>query len=110
MYSLTFQGSENSYRAKDTLCSLHCFITVHEEEDDGYEHGKLKEDKLRRLSRGTSLQASSGGTPTSPRTGAWSTMKSGFFLQSSSSFFGRWSTKTANQLARRVGEATAEMD
>jgi hypothetical protein len=34
----------------------------------------------------------------------------GFFLRSSSSFFWRWLTKTTNQLARRVGEATAEMD
>jgi hypothetical protein len=76
MYSLTFLGSENSYRAKDTWDS-HCFITVHEEEDDGYVHGKLKEDKLCQLSRGTSLQASSGVTQTSPRSGTWSTMKSG---------------------------------
>jgi hypothetical protein len=36
-------------------------------------------------------------------------MEAGFFLWSSSSFFGRWSTKTANRLARRVGEAV-EMD
>jgi hypothetical protein len=34
----------------------------------------------------------------------------GFFLRSSLSFFWRWLTKTANQLARRVGEAAAEMD
>jgi hypothetical protein len=34
----------------------------------------------------------------------------GFFLRSSSSFFWRWLMKTANQLARRVGEAAAEMD
>jgi hypothetical protein len=34
----------------------------------------------------------------------------GFFLRSSSSFFWRWLTKMANQLARRVGEAAAEMD
>jgi hypothetical protein len=74
MYSLTFLVSENSYRAKDTWCSLHCFIAVHEEEGDGYVHGKLKEDKLRRRCRGTSLQASSGGTRTSPRTEAWLTM------------------------------------
>jgi hypothetical protein len=32
-------------------------------------------------------------------------MESGFFLRSSSSFFGRWLMKTANQLARRVGGA-----
>jgi hypothetical protein len=37
-------------------------------------------------------------------------MGSGFFLRSSSSFFWRWSTKTANQLTRRGGEAAAEMD
>jgi hypothetical protein len=37
-------------------------------------------------------------------------MESGFFLLSPSSFFWRWSTKMANQLARRVGGATAEMD
>jgi hypothetical protein len=110
VYSLTFLGSESSYRAKDTWGSPGCFIAVREGEDDEYVHGKLKEDKLRRLSKGTSLQASSGGTRTSPRTGAWSTMESGFFLRSSSSFFRRWSTKTANQLARRLGEATAEMD
>jgi hypothetical protein len=35
------------------------------------------------------LQASSGGTRTSPRTEAWLTMLLGFFLQSSSSFFWR---------------------
>jgi hypothetical protein len=110
MYSLTFLGSENSYREKDTRFSLHRFIVVHEEEDDGYVHGKLKKDKLRRLSRGTSLQASSGGTQTSPRTEAWSTMELGFFLRSFSSFFWRWSTKTTNQLVRRVGGAMAEMD
>jgi hypothetical protein len=77
MYSLTFLGSENPYRAKDTWNSPRYFIVVHEEEGDGYVHGKLKEDKLRRQSRGTSLQASSGGTQTSPRSGTWSTMKSG---------------------------------
>jgi hypothetical protein len=33
----------------------------------------------------------------------------GFFLRSSSSFFGRRLTKTANQLTRRVGEVE-EMD
>jgi hypothetical protein len=109
MHSLTFLGSETSYRAKDTWDSPHCFIAVHEGEDDGYVHGKVKEDKLRRLRRGTSLQASSGGTQTSPRSGTWSTMEAGFFLRSSSSFFGRRLTKTANQLTRRVGEA-AEMD
>jgi hypothetical protein len=37
-------------------------------------------------------------------------MEEGFFLRSSSSFFGRRLTKTANQLTRRVGEAAAEMD
>jgi hypothetical protein len=35
-------------------------------------------------------------------------MEAGFFLRSSSSFFGRWLTKTANQLARRVGGARQE--
>jgi hypothetical protein len=34
----------------------------------------------------------------------------GFFLRSSSSFFRRWLTKTANQLSRRVSEAAVEMD
>jgi hypothetical protein len=110
MYSLTFLGSENSYRAKHTWGSPRYFIAVHEGEDDGCVHGKLKEGKLRRLSRGTSLQASSGGTQTSPRSGTWSTMEAGFFLRSSSSFFGRRSTKTANELTRRVGEVAAEMD
>jgi hypothetical protein len=65
MYSLTFLGRKNSYREKDTWDSPHCFIAVHEEEDDEYVHGKLKEDKLCRLSRGTLLQASSEGTQTS---------------------------------------------
>jgi hypothetical protein len=109
MYSLTFLGSENSYRAKDTWDSPHCFIAVHEGEDDGYVHGKLKEDKLLQLSRGTSLQASSGGTQRSPRSWTWSTMKSGSspgLLRASPG----GGTKTANQLARRVGEAAAEMD
>jgi hypothetical protein len=110
MYSLAFLGSKNSYRAKDTWDSPRYFIAVHEGENDGCVHGKLKEGKLRRLSRGTSLQASSGGTQTSPRSETWSTMEAGFFLRSSSSFFGRWSAKTANQLTRRVGEAAAEMD
>jgi hypothetical protein len=77
MYLLTFLGSENSYSAKDTWDSPHCLTAVHEGEDDGSVHGKLKEGKLRRLSRGTSLQASSGGTQTSPRSGTWPTMESG---------------------------------
>jgi hypothetical protein len=110
MYSLTFLGSENSYRAKHTWGSPRYFIAVHEGEDDGCVHGKLKEGKLHRLSKGTSLQASNGGTQTSPRSGTWSTMEAGFFLRSSSSFFGRRSTKTANELTRRVGEVAAEMD
>jgi hypothetical protein len=37
-------------------------------------------------------------------------MEAGFFLRSSSSFFERWLTKTANQLPRRVGEVAAKMD
>jgi hypothetical protein len=47
MYSLTFLGSENSYRAKDTWGSPRCLNAVHAGEDDEYVHGKLKEDKLR---------------------------------------------------------------
>jgi hypothetical protein len=66
MYSLTFLGSENSYKAKDTWNSPRYFIAVREGEDDGCVHGKLKEGKFRRQCRGTSLQASSGGTQTSP--------------------------------------------
>jgi hypothetical protein len=74
MYSLTFLGSENSYRAKDTWSSPGCLNAVHAGEDNECGHGNLKEDKLRRRCRGTSLQASSGGTQTSPRTEAWVTM------------------------------------
>jgi hypothetical protein len=53
-----FLDSENSDRAKDTWCSPHCLNAVHEGAGDGCVHGKLKEDKLRRQCRGTSLQAS----------------------------------------------------
>jgi hypothetical protein len=80
MHSLTFLGSENSCRAKDTRCSLHCFIAVREEEGDGCIHGKLKEGKLRRRCRGPSLQASNGEIRTSPRTEAWSAMQLGFLF------------------------------
>jgi hypothetical protein len=66
MLAYIFLGSENSYRAKDTWCSPHCLNAVHEEADDGCVHGKLKEGKLCRRRRGTSLQASNGGTRTSP--------------------------------------------
>jgi hypothetical protein len=74
MYSLKLLRSKNSYRAKDTWGSPGCLDAVHAGEDDEYVHGKLKEDKLRRRCRGTSLQASSGETRTSPRTEAWLTM------------------------------------
>jgi hypothetical protein len=74
IYSLTLLGNENSDGAKDTWCSPHCLNAVHEEVGDGCAHEKLKEDKLRRWCRGTSLQASSGGTQTSPRTEPWSAM------------------------------------
>jgi hypothetical protein len=47
MYSLTFLSSENSYRVKDTWDSPRYLIAVHEGEDDGCLHGKLKEGKLR---------------------------------------------------------------
>jgi hypothetical protein len=73
-YSLTLLDSENCDGAKDTLCSPHYLNTIHEEAGDGCVHGKLKEDKLRRRCRDTSLQASSGGTRASPRTEAWSAM------------------------------------
>jgi hypothetical protein len=79
-YSLTFLYSENSDGAKDTWCSPHCLNTVHEEAGDGYVHGKLKEDKLHRRCRDTSLQASNGGTRTSPRTEAWSAMQAEVLL------------------------------
>jgi hypothetical protein len=59
---------------KGTWNSPHCLNAVHEEAGDGCVHGKLKEDKLRRRYRGTSLQASNGGTRTSPRIEAWSTI------------------------------------
>jgi hypothetical protein len=52
----------------------------HEEADDGCVHEKLTEDKLRRRCRGTSQQASNGGTRTSPRTEAWSTMQAEVLL------------------------------
>jgi hypothetical protein len=98
IYSLTFLDSENSDGAKDTRCSPNCLNAVHEEADDGCVLGKLHEDKLHRWCRGTSLQASNGGTQASPRTESWSTVELGFFSQSSSSFFWRLSTKTAKQL------------
>jgi hypothetical protein len=79
-YSLIFLGSENSDREKDTWCSPHCLNAVHEEAGDEYVHGRLKEDKLRRRCRGTSLQASNGGTQTSPRIEAWSAMQAGVLL------------------------------
>jgi hypothetical protein len=74
MYSLIFLDSENSDKAKDTWGSLGCLNAVHAGEDDECVHEKLKEHKLHRRCRGTSLQASSGGTQTSPRTEAWLTM------------------------------------
>jgi hypothetical protein len=80
IYSLTLLGSEISDGAKDTWCSPHCLNAVHEEAGDGCVHEKLKEDKLRRRCRGTSLQASCGGTRTSPRTEPWSAMKVGVLL------------------------------
>jgi hypothetical protein len=80
IYSLTFLDSENSDGAKDTRCSPHCLNAVHEEADDECVHGKLKEDKLRRRCRGTSLQASNGGTRASPRTETWSTMQTKVLL------------------------------
>jgi hypothetical protein len=79
-YSLIFLDSENSNREKDTWCSPPCLKAVHEGASDGCVHGKLKEDKLRRRCRGTSLQASNGGTRTSPRTEAWSAMQAEVLL------------------------------
>jgi hypothetical protein len=84
IYSLIFLNNENSYRAKDTWCSPRCLNVVHEGAGDGCVHGKLKEGKLRRRCRGTSLQVSNRGTRTSPRTEAWSTLELGFFSRSSS--------------------------
>jgi hypothetical protein len=66
--------------AKDTWCSPHYLDAVHEEADDECIHGKLKEDKLHPRCRGTSLQVSSGGTRTSPRTEAWSAMQAEVLL------------------------------
>jgi hypothetical protein len=80
IYSLTFLDSENSDGAKDTWCSPHCLNAVHEEAGDGCVHGKLKEDKLRRRCRGTSLQVSNGGTRASPQTGTWSAMQAKVLL------------------------------
>jgi hypothetical protein len=80
IYSLIFLDSENSDRAEDTWGSPHCLNTVHEEAGDGCVHGKLTEDTLRRRCRGTSLQASNGGTRASPRTEAWSAMQTGVLL------------------------------
>jgi hypothetical protein len=80
MYSLIFLDSENSIRLKDTWCSPHCLNAVHEEADDECVHGKLEEDKLHQRCRGTSLQASSGGIQTSPRTEPWSAMQAGVVL------------------------------
>jgi hypothetical protein len=62
VYSLTLLDNENSDGAKDTWCSPHRLNAVHEEADNECVHEKLKEDKLHRRCRGTSLQASSGGT------------------------------------------------
>jgi hypothetical protein len=80
IYSLTFLYSKNSDGAKDTWDSPHYIDTVHEEAGDEYVHGKLKEDKLRQRCRDTSLQASNGGTRTSPQTEAWSAMQIEVFL------------------------------
>jgi hypothetical protein len=80
IYSLTFLDSENSDGAKRYTVLPHCLNVVHEEADDGYVHGKLKEDKLRRRCKDTSLQASSGGTQTSPQTEAWSAMQAEVLL------------------------------
>jgi hypothetical protein len=79
-YSLTLFDSENSNGAKGTWCSLHCLNAVYEEADNECVHGKLKEDKLHQRCRGTSLQASSGGTRASPQTEAWSAMQAGVLL------------------------------
>jgi hypothetical protein len=66
--------------------------------DDECVHGELKEDKLRRRCRDTSLQASSGGTRTSPRTEPWLAMQLGSSLGLLPGFFWRLSTKMANSL------------
>jgi hypothetical protein len=87
IYSLIFLDSENSYRVKDTWCSPPYLNAAHGEADDECVHGKLKEDKLCRRCRGTSLQASNRGTRTSPRIEPWSTLELGFFSRSSSSYF-----------------------
>jgi hypothetical protein len=97
-YSLIFLDGENSDRVKDTWCSPHCLNAVHEEAGNEYVHGKLKEDKLRRQCRGKSLQASNGGTRTSPRIEPWSTMQLGFFSRSSLSFFWRCRRRRLNNL------------
>jgi hypothetical protein len=80
IYSLTLLGSDNSDRAKYTWGSPHCLNAVHEEAGDECVHEKLKADRFNRRCRGTSLQASSGGTRTSPRTEPWSTMQVGVLL------------------------------
>jgi hypothetical protein len=82
-YSLTLLDSENSDGEKGTWCSLHCLNAVHEEADNECVHEKLKEEKLHQRCRGTSLQASSGGTRASPRTEAWRRCRLGFFSRSS---------------------------
>jgi hypothetical protein len=80
IYLLTFLDSENSDKAKDTRCSPHCLNAVHEEAGDGCVHGKLQEGKLRRQLRDTSLQASSEGARTSPRTEPWSAIQDGVLI------------------------------
>jgi hypothetical protein len=62
IYSLIILGSEHSDGAKDTWNSPRCINAIHEEAGDECVHGKLKEDKLHRRCRDTSLQASNGGT------------------------------------------------
>jgi hypothetical protein len=80
IYSLTPLDSENSDRVEDTGGSPHCLNAVHEEAGDECVHGKLKEGKLRRRCRDTSLQVSSRGARTSPRTKAWSVMQARVLL------------------------------
>jgi hypothetical protein len=109
IYSLTLLGSENSDRAKDTWCSSHYLNTVHEEAGDGCAHEKLKAVIFRQRCRDTSLQASSGGTRTSPRTEAWSAMQAGFFSRSSSELLLEVANETKGQLARRGAEQTMKM-
>jgi hypothetical protein len=76
------------------------------EAGDECAHEKLREDKFHRWCGDTSLQASSGGTRTSPRTEPWSAMPVGvllsvFFRASSGGCRRRWRDSLLSEWAEQ---------